>query len=178
MEENQSVIPTQEKETQEVMKPTSQAVDKKFTQEEIDNIVVNRLAKERNKIFKKLGVEDESKLEEVLEKSKNYEAVKNENEKYKAEKQKNEKEKILRGLGIDEEFIDYAISKITDGENYAENAKTFVESNPKLKKDSFTSVKSSLELGGATLNADISNMTTEEYLKWRALYNLDGSKRK
>ena len=47
--------------------------EKVFTQAQLDEIVINRLGKERARFLKKLGIEDESKLDDIVKKSQEYE---------------------------------------------------------------------------------------------------------
>lgn len=150
-------------------------VEKTFTQKELDDIIVSRLAKESAKhqkkteeLFKKLGVEDESKIEDVVTRIKEYDTYKTKAEQLEAEITKNARFNELRRLNVDDDFLEFALSKV-DGETpeeFVENAKKFLETNPKILKDNFRTVSSGLPLDGEG-NVDISKMSTEQYLAWR-----------
>jgi len=55
-----------------------EAKEKVFTQAQLDEILVTRLGKERARMLKKLGIEDEGALDSILEKSTKYESLKEE----------------------------------------------------------------------------------------------------
>jgi hypothetical protein len=85
----------------------------------------------------------------------------------KTEKQKMEATAILNNLGVDPDFIDFVYTNVEKGENFEENAKKYLEQHPKMKRETYQSVNSSLGLSGGNM-PDINKMSTEEYLKWRA----------
>ena len=148
-----------------------EAKEKVFTQAQLDEIVVGRLGKERARVLKKLGIDDESKIDDIIEKAKLFDQVKDEAETLRKEKEIRQYGDELNALGIDPDFNEYVLSKVDKGENLEEfkvNAKNFLESNPKFKKDTFKKVDSSLNLGGVEPYPDFEKMTTEQYLKWRA----------
>ena len=186
MEENQNVVipdneveqTTQQNATVETQATEStiqktQVVEKEkvFTQAQLDEIVVSRLGKEKARVLKKLGVDDESKIDEIIEKANLFEQVRTEAETLKREKEIRQYGDELNALGIDPDFNEYVLSKVDKGENLEEfkvNAKQFLEGNPKFKKDTFKKVDSSLNIGSAEPYPDFETMTTEQYLKWRA----------
>lgn len=163
--------PEVEKETVEVEETPSEETEttepKTFTQQELDEIIVSRLAKERQRFIKKLGLEDEGQLDDYVKKAKSYDEVLKENLTLKSEKQKMEATAILNDLGVDPDFIEFVFTNVEKGENFEKNAKAFLEKHPKMMRDNYKSVNSSLGLTGGTL-PDIENMTSEEYLKWRS----------
>lgn len=145
--------------------------EKVFTQAQLDEIVVTRLGKEKARMLKKLGIDDESKLDEIVEKAKLFENVKTEAEMLKKEKELRSYQDKLNALGIDPDFSEYVLSKVDKGENLEEfevNAKSFLEANPKFKKDTFKKVDSSLNLGSAEPYPDFEKMSVDQYLAWRA----------
>lgn len=151
-------------------------VVKTFVQQDVDAIVESRLAKERTKyvnekaeLLKKLGVEDETKIDDVVVKIQEHSVYKTEAETLKAELVKNTRLNELRKLNVDDDFLDYALTKVTGetNEEFLENAVKFVETNPKIRKDNFITVNSGLSLDGQG-NVDLNKMTTEQYLAYRA----------
>lgn len=158
--------------TDNTTQPT-QVVEKEkvFTQAQLDEIVVNRLGKEKARMLKRLGVDDEQKIDELIERAKLFEQVKTEAEVLKKEKQLRQYSDELVSLGVDADFTEFVLSKIDKGEDIEQfkvNAKTFLEANPKFKRDNFKKVDSSLNIGGVEPYPDFEKMTTEQYLKWRA----------
>jgi len=188
MEENKAVdipvnnteAPVEKSATTEPIKSVEQplvqetkveAKEKVFTQAQLDEIVVGRLGKEKVRMLKKLGIDDESKIDDILAKANLYESVKSEADSLKQEKLIRTYGDELSALGLDPDFTEYALGKIDKGENLDEfkvNASKFLEANPKFKKDTFKSVNSNLDLGGVEPYPDFEKMTTEQYLKWRA----------
>ena len=140
---------------------------KTFTQEELDNIVVTRLAKERQKIMKKLGIDDEGQIDEYVKRFQEYDTIKNENEALKNEKEKFVVMDELRNMGVDPDFLDYVYTKVERGEKFKENAQEFLKTNPKLLAENYQKVNSGLDLDGNQM-PDLESMSTAEYLAWRA----------
>jgi hypothetical protein len=147
--------------------PKTDVEPKTFTQQELDDIIVSRLAKERQRYLKKLGLEDEAQLDTYANKVKTYDEIEKENQALKTEKQKMEATAVLNNLGVDPDFIDFVYTNVEKGENFEENAKKYLEQHPKMKRETYQSVNSSLGLSGGNM-PDINKMSTEEYLKWRA----------
>jgi hypothetical protein len=157
-----------------IEEPKSQKVEivekeKVFTQAQLDEIVVNRLGKERARFLKKLGVEDEAKIDEIIAKANQFEEVKSQAETLKMQQERAKKQVVLSQLDADPEFTDFLLEKIEvgEGETYEAKAKEYLEAHPKFKKESYANVDSSVSLSGQGY-PDFANMTTEQYLAWRA----------
>jgi len=167
--EDVATEPEVEKETEEVevQEETTPSEPKTFTQQELDEIVVTRLAKERQRFIKKLGLEDESQLDDYVKKAKSYDELLKENLTLKSEKERVEATSILNNLGVDPDFIEFVFTNVEKGENFEKNAKAFLEKHPKMMRENYQSVNSSLGLSGGSA-PDIESMSTEEYLKWRS----------
>jgi len=148
--------------------------EKVFTQTQLDEILVTRLGKERARMLKKLGIEDESQLEDIVMKSSKYESIKQELEKAQHEREVQIKKEQLLKLGADKDFTDYLRLNITpkEGETFEEAAKKFLESNPKFKVETFKSVNSSVNVNAGSSYPDFTQMSPEQYLAWRAKNNL------
>lgn len=142
--------------------------EKVFTQAQLDEIVINRLGKERARFLKKLGIEDESKLDDIVKKSQEYETVRGEVETLKLQKAKQDKVNVLTKSNADPEFTDYLIEKIevAEGETYEKAVEKYLEAHPKFKNEQFTSVDSSIKMSGGSY-PDFTKMTTKQYLAWR-----------
>lgn len=149
---------------------------KTFTQQELDNIVKERLERERKSFYKRIGVEDDTKIDEVLTRAKEYDTLKSERDALKSEKVAKEYQSVLTKLNIDDSFIDYALTKIEKGatiEEFEANAKAFAEANPKLNKENFQRINSGLDLNG---DGPVKIPTdTKEYVEWRKTHNIDGT---
>lgn len=149
-----------------------QTPDKTFTQKELDSIIANRLAEEKAKhnkkteeMLKKLGVQDETKLDEIVVKIKDYESYKTKAEQLEAEKKKSTLMDGLRKMNIDDDFLDYALSKV-DVDKFEESAQELIKNNPKILKSNFQPFNPQLPLNGKG-EVDISKLSTEEYLAYR-----------
>ena len=156
---------------------------KTFTQEQLDAIVEDRLKRERKTFYKRIGVEDDTKIDEVLNRAKEYDTLKTEHETTKAERDALKAEKVakeyqsvLSKLNIDDSFIDYALTKIEKGatiEEFEANAKAFAEANPKFNKENFQRINSSVDLNG---DGPVKIPTdAKEYVEWRKTHNVDGT---
>lgn len=177
---NESVVETttqtQTQETPIESVKTEVEKEKVFTQAQLDEIVINRLSKEKARFLKKLGVEEESQIDEIISKTNSLEEAKKQLETYEQEltslkttKVLSDKKQILNQLQADSEFVDYLIDKI-DGDtidDFEKNAKQYLETNKRFVVETYNPVKSSLDIKGQTY-PDFTNMTTEQYLEWRS----------
>lgn len=177
MDEIKVVNPaTLDEPTKEVQPTVTPPVDKKksdklLTQAEVDNIIKERLNKQKEAIFKNLGVESVEKAKETFN---HYNTLKQENETYKTEietyrkeKKQRELESKVKALGVDPEFVDYVLLKVENNENFEENVKAFVEANPKIKVDTYIRQSSNPSLTGGKGAVDLTKLSTKEYLEYR-----------
>lgn len=170
MEENKVDIPaTQETktETPSVEQPTV----KTLTQEQVDVIVRDRLAKQKEQIYKNIGFENTDALKKKLGE---YEAVLNEHEltkkeleAFKTEKAKKELTQKVTDMGVDPDFVDFVLGKVENNESFEENVKTFLEANPKIKADTYIRQSSNPSLNGGKAAVDLTKLTTKEFLEYR-----------
>lgn len=112
---------------------------------------------------------DYDELKQKVSEFGDYEALKKQNE----ELVLNTRKSALKNLGIDESFIDYALGKI-DPADFDNNAKKFVEENPKFTAEVFKRIDSSLDLGGQGSKKP-EDMSPAEYNAWRDTHNIDGT---
>ena len=153
-------------------KPTKVDVEEKvFNQAQLDEIVISRLGKERARLMKKLGIEDETQLEEVVKKANSYQDLAKKVEQFESEKLNAQKLNVLGELKADKDFIDYLLSKIDFGDNidtFKANANKYLEENPRFRVENFKKVDSQVSLNKGAGKPDLENMTVEQYLAWRA----------
>lgn len=143
-----------------------------YNHDELNGIIGDRLAKERTKIYKLLGVDDEDGLKTMATQLKTLteenEQLKTQNEQYINEKTLTEKKNQLTEAGIDPDFMDVAIAK-WDGK---QELTKFVEENPKLTKAYFESQGGDFKGTGTSLDIkggktpDITKMTTAEFMEY------------
>ena len=162
--------------------PQPAPTPKTFTQEQLDEHVTNRLARERAKWHKLLGTEDEAKVADLLAKAAAHETLTKEVEGYKS-KEANAafRKELSETHKVDDAFLEYAMANIAKGKTPEEtlaNITTFVKANPKMLKESYSKINSNLPLNGNGGEQMPDPKDTEAWLKWRAKYNLDGTPRK
>ena len=164
----QEVVETKPQQEPQTQKTEVEEKEKVFTQAQLDEIVINRLGKERARFLKKLGVDDESKLDEVVKKAQDFEVVRSEVETLKLQKEKQEKVNVLTKHNVDPEFTEYLIEKVevAEGDTYEQALEKYLEEHPKFKNEEFKSVNSSIKMSGESY-PDFTKMTTEQYLAWR-----------
>jgi hypothetical protein len=159
----------------DVAQPVSQEKvgekEKVFNQAQLDEIVVTRLGKERARLLKKLGIEDETEVEEIVKKAQSYQEVVKKLEQFESEKLNTQKLSILDELKADKDFYDYLLSKIEFGDSidtFKENANKYLEENPRFRVENFKKVDSQVSLNKGAGYPDLENMSPEQYLAWRA----------
>lgn len=149
--------------------PTPTKPEKTYNQDELNGIIGERLARERSKIYKMLGVEDESGIKDLGEKlaelTTENTTLKTENEAFKNSLIVEEKKAKLIQAGIDEDFVDIAIQKWDDSKPIED----FVKENPKITTAYFTGdfqgTGGSLDGKSTPNEVDVSKLTTEEFMK-------------
>ena len=154
--------------------------EKTFTQTELNEIIKDRLTKAERKyvekqaeILAKLGIEDESKIDDIVNTLTEHKTLKEEVMTLKQRETIRESEGVLRGLNVDDDFIDYVLTKVPTGDDFEARAAEFIKANPKILKDNFKSVDSSLNLNGAASKKP-EDMTDLEYIEYRRKFGLDG----
>jgi hypothetical protein len=129
------VTPTEAKvEKVEEVTATAGAEVKTFTQEELDNIVKDRIARVEKKLPSKdeLAKFNEWKESQKTEAERQAEVLK-EIEQYKMEKEQIAKENILLKKGVKQDDLDYVAFKISKMEGeFEENLVEFLTNNPKF----------------------------------------------
>ena len=182
MDENNVVNPATPNDDTPVTPPAdpTSAAEKTFTQTELNDIIKDRLTKAERKyvekqveILKRLGIDDESHLDDIVKTLEEHKTLKDEYQTLKQRDAQRENEGVLRGLNVDDDFIDYVLTKVPMGEDFETRAAEFIKANPKILKDTFRNVNSALNLNGAA-NKKPEEMTDLEYIEYRRNFGLDG----
>lgn len=129
---------------------------KTFTQEELDNIVKERLARVEKKIPSKdeLAKFNEWKESQKTEAEKQAEVLK-EIEQYKLEKENIAKENTLLKQGVKQEDLDYVVFKVSKMEGeFEDNLKLFLQENPKFIEKEETKQTTGIKSTGITQKDD------------------------
>lgn len=157
---------------------------KTFKQEDVDNIVTSRLAKEQAKhqkeietLYSKIGVKSVDEIDVVIDRAKKYDTVSKEVELLRNEKQTRAYTDTLKSLNVDDEFTEFVFGKIEKGtkiEEFKANAEAYLKEHPKYLKENFSGRNSGLDLNGGTPK-DIEKMTQVEYNEWRKTHTVDGA---
>jgi hypothetical protein len=162
---------TQEQTTKAISKAEIGEKEKVFNQAQLDEIVISRLGKERARLLKRLGIEDETQLDDVVKKAQSYQDLAKKVEQFETQKLNAQKLDVLGELKADKDFVDYLLSKIEFGENletFKANANKYLEANPRFRTETYKKVDSQVSVSKGTGKPDLENMTTEQYLAWRA----------
>ena len=144
---------------------------------EINGVAAREKKAAQESIIKQYGFENEealkAELSRVAKLESEYNALNDEHTNLKNEGIKQGRIAKLEKLGVDKDFLEFALNKIPEGEDFEASAKAFVESNPKILAETFTKVNSSVNLNGS---GPIKVPTdAAEYLKFRQSYEADGT---
>lgn len=123
----------------EVETNNENVVEKKFTQDEVNNIVKERLAKERKGIPSKeeLAKYNEWKDSQKTQEEKTNELIKQSGEKDQTISKLTKENEVLRAGVIDADDVDFVVYKVSkmDGD-FSDNLKDYLAENPKyIKKE-------------------------------------------
>ena len=82
---------------------------------------------------------------------------------------------VLKGLGIDDKFIEFGLSqiKVEEGQDFKTVAEAYIESNPQFKSEVFQSLNSQFSVGGkqkAKVPEDAG-----DYLEFRKTHDAEGN---
>lgn len=137
MEQEVQEVETETTTVEETEKNSEEVVSKKFTQEEVDNIVKERLAKAKKGIPSKeeLTKYNEWKESQKTQEDKYNELVQKDGEKDKEISALKKQNLILKSGVTDDDDIDYIMYKVSkkDGD-FEENLKEYLADNPKYTK--------------------------------------------
>lgn len=139
--------------------PTPAPQEKLFTQKDVDNILSQRIERERAKIKAELEDAYKAEIEEAKSKAQELEIKTQELEgKIALDNRKNEAKK----LGVDDDFIDYVLHSVGDGDLVE-----FVNNNPKVKAETFTKLQSNENYNGNSVKGLSDAKTDAEYIEIR-----------
>lgn len=143
---------------------------KTFTQDEVNNIISDRLGKEKSKYeaeieklngkVKNLGFES---FDDVARLKGERDEYANKVGKLEAEITKTQRVSKLKTLGVDDEFIDFVLFKVENEEEYEE----FVKNNPRITSENFQAQSSNASYNGGTLKKLSDAKDAEEYMRIR-----------
>ena len=127
-------------------------MSKTFTQEDVNKIVADRIAKEKTKFDKqlttttaKLGALGFENFEQVKTLKDERDSYKSQFDELKNTSEKNEKRSSILKLGVDEQFVDFILEKSNDVDFAG-----FIEANPKFKAENFNKGGSNPNYQGVT----------------------------
>lgn len=161
--------------------------EKGFTSEQIEFVMseygkdINPIKTELDNLKKETAdyatiKAEHDKLKSEKDKYKDYDAIKADNEKIKkeheallTEKKRNDQLKVLDEVGVDKDFQEFVLGKIEvpEGKELKDVASEYIKANPKYSKETFKNIDSQLSLAGGSGKVDLSNLSTEDYLKVR-----------
>lgn len=144
-------------------------MSKTFTQEELNKVVNDRLAKEQKKYADlqektnaKLGSLGYENFDQVKTLASERDTYKQELDELKKQTELNEKRSTIQKLGVDKDFVDFVLEKAPEG-NYAD----FVDKNPKFKAENFTKGGSNPNYNGQGIKKPEEAESDAEYLRLR-----------
>ena len=154
MEENKTQEVVEEK--TETTEPKEEAKaeepkkeEKTFTQDEVNEIVKTRLAKEKKGIHSKEELQEFTNWKESQKTEAEKQAEKEkENQEVVAERDNLRRENLLLKKGVNDDDLDYVLFKVSKLEgNFEENLTQYLADNPKYLK-SYEEPKKTVDLGG------------------------------
>lgn len=142
--ETETTETTQVEQTNEVVKE-----EKTFTQEEVNEIVKTRIAKEKKGIPSKEELQEFTNWKESQKTAEEKNAEKEkENQLILTERDNLKRENLLLRKGVKEEDIDYVLFKVSRQEGeFKDNLESYLTENPKYLK-SYVEPTKTIDLGG------------------------------
>ena len=137
MEQEVQNVETETTTTETVETNSAEVVEKTFTQDEVNNIVKERLAKEKKGIPSKeeLAKYNEWKESQKTQEDKYNDLLKQDNEKSTTISNLQKENLVLKAGITDEDEVEFIVYKVGKMEgNFEENLKEYLTDNPKYKK--------------------------------------------
>jgi hypothetical protein len=169
MEENENVVTTTATDIP--------AVEKTFTQKELDDVVKTRLAKSEKAIYSKLGINGKEDLDGLLAKLTDYDTIKTSNSellekvtRLEGEKSKSQYMRIIEKADVDEEVMDLVYTKVAPTkdeklEDYSNRVQEYLNSHPNFIKGNTSVISTSVDLTGKTTNLGDTNKRMNDFIR-------------
>lgn len=117
--------------------------------------------------LEKLGIEDESKIDDFVSELEKLKEVEQTNAQLLAEKKTNEQLSKLKDLGISDKFAKYVLNEIGEVENFDEAVSEYAKNNPQFTAEVYQKIDASADLSGGTRKRLEDITDTEEYIRER-----------
>ena len=172
MEENTNVVETT---TTDIP-----AVEKTFTQKELDEVVKTRLAKSEKAIYSKLGIAGKDELESLIAKLTDYDTLKtNHSElqdrvtRLEGEKSKSQYMRVIEKANVDDEVMELVYTKVAPTkdekvEDYNKRVQDYLNAHPNFIKGGTSTINTSVDLSGKTTSStDDINKRMNDFIRGR-----------
>lgn len=172
MEENTNVVETT---TTDIP-----AVEKTFTQKELDEVVKTRLAKSEKAIYSKLGITGKDELESLIAKLTDYDTLKtNHSElqdrvtRLEGEKSKSQYMRVIEKANVDDEVMELVYTKVAPTkdekvEDYTKRVQDYLNAHPNFIKGGTSTISTSVDLSGKTTSStDDINKRMNDFIRGR-----------
>lgn len=153
------------------------AVEKTFTQRELDDVVKTRLAKSEKAIYSKLGINSKDEFESLIAKLTDYDTIKSSNSellekvtRLEGEKSKSQYMRVIEKANVDEEVMDLVYTKVAPTkdekiEDYATRVQDYLKNHSNFIKGNTSTISTSVDLTGKTTYSSDTNSRMNKFIR-------------
>ena len=153
--------------------------EKKFSQKELDDIVVARLSKSEKSLLSKLGLGSKDEIESLVERIKDYDVVKSRNGELEtqvasltSERTKSQYLRVIEKQNVDDEVIELVYSKVEPKkdekvDDYKVRVEEYLANHTNFIKGSLTVINTSANLGGKATTNVSTNKRMNDFIRRR-----------
>lgn len=153
------------------------AVEKTFTQKELDDVVKTRLAKSEKAIYSKLGITGKEEFETLIAKLTDYDTIKSSHNellekvtRLEGEKSKSQYMRVIEKANVDDEVMELVYTKVAPTkdekvEDYTKRVQEYLNNHPNFIKGGTSTISTSVDLSGKTTNLTDSNKRMNSFIR-------------
>lgn len=150
---------------------------KTFTQEEVNTMIANRLAKSEKSIYSKLGISGKEELEGLISRISDYDTIKANNtdllsrvSMLENEKSRTQYMRVIEKANVDDEVMELVYTKVAPAkdekiEDYATRVNEYLNSHPNFVKGTTPTISTSVDLSGKTTVLTDSNKRMNNFIR-------------
>ena len=137
-------------------------VEKTFTQDEVNDMILKRLSKSEKSFLTKLGIENKEDIDGLVSKLKDYDSIKSKHDELlnqvnslTGEKLKSQYTRVIEKQNVEDDLIEFVYSKVEPTkdekvEDYKTRVEAYLANHTNYIKGNLQTINTSVDLSGKT----------------------------